>query len=323
MNFKEEYIKAVEEITPDRQAIDRMKENVLNATRTKRAFPFKTVAAIGGTAAACAVITVAAVHIAPRISKFDNAMIESSTSMGVPESAGNLVGDASGAPNVDINADANDKHNCFDVDTNEMWDGEEAFPEDEPNAMPATTMIPSAKNDNTDISDNQDSINNAPAAPSMGSALSVTEEAESVYDLETLTPENSVSYTEWCCPTMEAPSYEMFPNEGLSSSVIKETIPAGNSTEPDEFPAAEASAVFVGYTLTIAEDFSECTLTNGEQIFVYTNRAVNNYSNLADDIIVPYTILTNTTDGKTYYVALADGILIVRDENYKLVKLFE
>ena len=320
MNFREEYIKSVEEITPDRQAIDRMKENVLNITRRKRAFPLKTIAAFGGTAAACAVIALVSVHIAPRILKFDNTMIEYSATLGAPENTDSFAGDANGAPAADTNTSAKDNNYA---DTNEVWDGEEAFPEDDPNAMPATTVIPSAKNDSTDISDKEYSINDTPAVPSMDSAFSATEEAERFYESETLTPENSISQTEWDCPTMEAPSCETFPNEGLSSSLIKDTIPAGDLTASNELPDTGGCATFVGYTLTIAEDFSECTLTKGEQIFVYTHIEIDDYSDLADDIIVPYFILTNTTDGKTYYVALADGILIVRDEDYKLVELFE
>lgn len=323
MNFREEYIKAVEEITPDRQAIDRMKENVLRITREKRAFPFKTVAVIGGTAAACAVITVAAVRISPILNASDNALIEFSNTAGAPESGAiSYVSEAEDAVNADSPANSKEYYG-FVGSTLEMWDNEEAFPEDEPNDMlPSTTVLPSVNEDNKNTSyNNADGKSDAPAAPSMGSGFYATEESESFFDHEALTSENSVSDSEWWCPTMEAPT------AGFSSSGTMEAFPTEDFTKPNvvQIPdTAGGEAVnFDGYTLTITEDFSKCTLTNGEQEYIYICRMTHDLPLVVNSDNVPYDILTNTTDGKIYYVALAYDILIVRDENYKLVKLFE
>ncbi|MDE7192352.1 MAG: hypothetical protein K2O14_00140, partial [Oscillospiraceae bacterium] len=122
MNFKEEYIKAAEEFTPDRQTIDRMKENVLNMTRTKRALPFKTVAIVGGTVAACAVITIAAARIAPNIAN-DSNLIGESVNMATGSAADGMNGaaddvGADSAPEAAVDVDGCDFYNG----TMEIWD---------------------------------------------------------------------------------------------------------------------------------------------------------------------------------------------------------
>ncbi len=67
MNFKDEYKKAAGDLTPDKACIDRMKAAVLRDIARPKTFPYKRVAVVGGAFAACAVITVAAITVIPRL----------------------------------------------------------------------------------------------------------------------------------------------------------------------------------------------------------------------------------------------------------------
>lgn len=337
MNFREEYIKAVEEITPDRQTIDRMKENVLRMTRTKRAFPFKAVAAIGGTVAACAVVTVAAVRIAPLMKASDNARIVGSSASGASESMAENAADVNGAVNED--APAEDEWGTFDAFSFENTDHDELLPADEPNEISQSAVESTTTNNNNDASPNADSENNAPkapAAPSMGSHLYDSKEAESVFDDGEMPTHDVPALTEgWQYP-MEAPTCDVcvsaepypypddetppMPNAGFCPTEEAFSEEVAEPTAPDTGGGGEAK--FEGYTLTIAEDSSKCTLTDGVRTLVYRASSADVVP-AGEYAHIPYAVLANTTDGKTYYVALSDDILIVRDEDFKLFGLFE
>lgn len=78
MNFKEEYKKSAEMMSPDRQTIDRMKAAVMaklneepseEEPKHKKPLPLKRIAFAGGAAAACALITISAVTVIPMIRK--------------------------------------------------------------------------------------------------------------------------------------------------------------------------------------------------------------------------------------------------------------
>lgn len=70
MNFREEYKNSIEIAGPSAEQLERMKNNVLaqTAAPAKKALPLKRIAAVGSAVAACAVISVAAVNILPRLS---------------------------------------------------------------------------------------------------------------------------------------------------------------------------------------------------------------------------------------------------------------
>ncbi len=70
MNFKEEYKNSIEIMGPSAEQLERMKKNILEQAKApeKKAIPFKKIAYIGGAVAACAVISVAAINIVPRLS---------------------------------------------------------------------------------------------------------------------------------------------------------------------------------------------------------------------------------------------------------------
>lgn len=67
MDFREEYKKSAEVMTPSAEAMERMTKNIMEQINApaKKAIPFKKISYIGGAVAACAVITVGAVKLLP------------------------------------------------------------------------------------------------------------------------------------------------------------------------------------------------------------------------------------------------------------------
>ncbi len=67
MDFREEYKKQAEVMTPSAEAMERMTAKIMEQVNApvKKAIPFKRIAYIGGTVAACAVIAVGAVRLLP------------------------------------------------------------------------------------------------------------------------------------------------------------------------------------------------------------------------------------------------------------------
>ena len=100
MDFREEYKKSAESLSPDKEAMERMKAAVLaeiaeeqssgaapgasadnnaGSPEQKKSFPFRRIAYIGGAVAACAVITVSAFTFLPMIKGADNMIWETSS----------------------------------------------------------------------------------------------------------------------------------------------------------------------------------------------------------------------------------------------------
>lgn len=69
MDFREEYKKQAEVMTPSAEAMERMTKNIMEQINApvKKAIPFKKIAYIGGSVAACAVIAVGIIRLAPRM----------------------------------------------------------------------------------------------------------------------------------------------------------------------------------------------------------------------------------------------------------------
>ena len=104
MNFKEEYKKSADSISPDKETIDRMKAAVLakaaeeperSAAESRKPLPLKRIAIIGGAAAACAVITISAINLLPSI-RSANDLVEEASSSAV-SMAEDAVSDSSAA----------------------------------------------------------------------------------------------------------------------------------------------------------------------------------------------------------------------------------
>lgn len=343
MNFREEYIRAVEEITPDRQTIDRMKANVLNMTRTKRAFPFKTVAAVGGTAAACAVITLAAVRIAPNLSNnFDNlimpivSMADSSTAAGINGMAEDKA--------AEFTEECTPEEAC-ELFSCDMWDEEPAIDDDVyGNKNLTAPAAPSATQDN-----DGSGIGAEPCAVPSPDAVSADElEAAPAENSDAVSPDAPASHdagssdvpashdaaqsdapASHAAAQSDAPAKDIYeeimtaePNDMPENEWAETLDNALEGTLENGHPATGGPVPFIGYTLTIAEDWSECTLSNNEERLTFKRSSRTDTSSFANDMSILYIPLTNTTDNKTYLIALADDTVILKNENNEIVGLF-
>ncbi len=69
MDFREEYKKSAEVMTPSAEAMERMTRNIMEQVKApvKKAIPFRKISYIGGAVAACAVITLGAVKLLPAL----------------------------------------------------------------------------------------------------------------------------------------------------------------------------------------------------------------------------------------------------------------
>lgn len=318
MNFREEYIKAVEEITPDRQTIDRMKANVLNMTRTKRAFPFKTVAAVGGTAAACAVITLAAVRIAPNLAKnFDN-LIMQSVSMADSSTAAGMNGMAEDNA-AEFTEEYTPEEAC-ELFSCDVWDEEPAINGDIYTNKNLTAPAATQDNDGSDIGAE-------PCAIPSPDAVSADElEAVPADNSDAVSPDAPAAHD---AAQSDAPAMEIHeeimtaePNDMPENEWAETLDNALDETLESEIPTTACELPFVGYTLTIAEDWSECTLSNNDERLTFKRSSRTDTSSFANDTSILYIPLTNTTDNKTYLVALADDTVILKNENNEIVGLF-
>lgn len=103
MNFREEYKNSIEIMSPSAEQLERMKKNILEQAKApeKKAIPFKKIAYIGSAVAACAVISVAAINIVPRL-------LGGSADLTATESCSDTAGAAVGgdAFNESINKDS-------------------------------------------------------------------------------------------------------------------------------------------------------------------------------------------------------------------------
>ncbi|MBS7368976.1 MAG: hypothetical protein KIG62_02330, partial [Oscillospiraceae bacterium] len=68
MNFRDEYKFAAEELTPDKETVERIKAGVHRRINgEKRPLSLKKIAYFGGALAACAMVTITAVNVLPRL----------------------------------------------------------------------------------------------------------------------------------------------------------------------------------------------------------------------------------------------------------------
>lgn len=125
MNFKDEYKKSAESISPDKEAIDRMKAEVMAKIKSdpegssdipeqKKPIPLRKIAFIGGAAAACACITLAAVVLIPRLNSSDNMIsgsVSSAASMEMASDENNSSMQITDLPSYDAGAPESAKDN--------------------------------------------------------------------------------------------------------------------------------------------------------------------------------------------------------------------
>lgn len=138
MDLREEYKNEMESVSPDREAIDRMKAAVMAKIAAgegeagipgekKKPLPLRKIAYIGGAVAACAVIAVSAATILPSVNK-NNGMISeaesiSATAAGANEISGGGAADTAGSHETGSAANADTFRPEDDVAVEETTDG--------------------------------------------------------------------------------------------------------------------------------------------------------------------------------------------------------
>lgn len=137
MDLREEYKNEMESVSPDREAIDRMKAAVMAKIAAgegeagipgekKKPLPLRKIAYIGGAVAACAVIAVSAATILPSVNK-NNGMISeaeiSATASGANEISGGGAADTAGSHETGSAANADTFRTEDDVAVEETTDG--------------------------------------------------------------------------------------------------------------------------------------------------------------------------------------------------------
>lgn len=138
MNFKDEYKKSAENISPDKEAIARMKAAVMakieadpegsaDIPEKKKPLPLRRIAYIGGAAAACACITLAAVVLNSRLNSSDNMIsgsVSSAASMEMASDENNSSMQITDLPAYD--ADAPESANGNSLPTSQESSADEA-----------------------------------------------------------------------------------------------------------------------------------------------------------------------------------------------------
>ena len=137
MDLREEYKNEMESVSPDREAIDRMKAAVMAKIAAgegeagipgekKKPLPLRKIAYIGGAVAACAVIAVSAATILPSVNK-NNGMISeaeiSATAAGANEISGGGAADTAGSHETGSAANADTFRTEDDVAVEATTDG--------------------------------------------------------------------------------------------------------------------------------------------------------------------------------------------------------
>lgn len=115
MDLRDEYKKSMESVSPDREAMDRMKAAVLARIAAgegepgipeekKKPLPLRRIAYAGGAAAACAVIAVSAATILPNIKKSGGMVSEMESAVSADKYAGGIGGSENAAMDAEEEA---------------------------------------------------------------------------------------------------------------------------------------------------------------------------------------------------------------------------
>ena len=137
MDLREEYKNEMESVSPDREAIDRMKAAVMAKIAAgegeagipgekKKPLPLRKIAYIGGAVAACAVIAVSAATILPNVNKNNGMISEAECSSVSAAEAGEIssgAADTAGSPGTGSAANADTLRPKDDVAVEKTTDG--------------------------------------------------------------------------------------------------------------------------------------------------------------------------------------------------------
>lgn len=253
MSFKEEYKNCAEIMEPSAQQLERMKRNVLEQIKTpeKKAIPFKKIAYIGSAVAACAVLSIAAVNIIPRLSTGRNELAASSLT-----SSAESYSDA-GAEKFDM-----------------LTDGTGAAAENATiDEAASDTAADDVLTDNTDdrAADDEESI--AAVAPS--EEKGITDGSINGYDDDTDAPQNdSVS-----APTTTRVNTENAPEDSADMTVADSasTLEISDDMNTIVFDSAKYVLVDNGSAPPIGTDMYEIELLAHDGTHYYAEVYTNDY----------------------------------------------
>lgn len=137
MDLREEYKNEMESVSPDREAMDRMKAAVMAKIASgegeagipgekKKPLPLRKIAYVGGAVAACAVIAVSAATILPNVNKNNGMISEAESLSATAAEAGEIssgAADTAGSPGTDSAANADTFRPEDDVAVEKTTDG--------------------------------------------------------------------------------------------------------------------------------------------------------------------------------------------------------
>lgn len=285
MNFREEYKNSIEIMSPSAEQMARMKKNILEQVKApeKKAIPFKKIAYIGGAVAACAVISVAAINIIPRLSS-ENSKLTST------ESYANMAGAAVGGDAFEEGASENFATNA-DVDFTPEYvaDG----------AVEDYNMDLDAKSDGASFND---AVNEPSFEPDFGYEIDEEAAADDVCCDDAVTDEAEITDAATSAPTTTTAV-------DINSST---DTPTEDMTASDDVIQDIVQDIETEQSIYIADDFSYINF--GNEFFV----GLGNEADLPEKVVdLP---VTNTgyisPDGVEYCLEFhGDGVIVLLRDN--------
>lgn len=334
MNFRDEYKKSAESISPDREAMDRMKAAIKAQLESEQSFPvtdteqehkkplpLKRIAYIGGAVAACAVVTVSAFTLLPLFRNSGSITDTSNSSMTETaaadtaattsaESAGGAYNGSTGANNAILDSSTDSSKNLY---PNWSLDGSPQGTIDA--GEPGYSF--DAADESEDCAENADEDVEA-AIDSITSPDILGTLEDDVYSDEAMdedigddrandafySPDEDMTLEDWTGETFDASE-----ETGEYSNDSEET---DNSRNPSEG----------GFDNDIADETTTEIISVWNDGLIFNNTVYRLDSSVTSPVgcsgcdLIP---VTNTVDCKTYNVSLTDDLLYLFDSDMRFI----
>lgn len=332
MNFRDEYKKSAESISPDREAMDRMKaaikaqleseqDSPVTEQEHKKPLPLKRIAYIGGAAAACAVVTVSAFTLLPLFRNSGSITDTSNSSMTETaaadtaattsaESASGAYNGSTGADNAILDSSTDSSKNLY---PNWALDGS---PQGTIDAGEPEYSYDNA-DESEDCAENADEDTEA-AIDSITSPDILGTLEDDVYSDEAMdedigddrandafySPDEDMTLEDWTGETFDASE-----ETGEYSNDSEET---DNSRNPSEG----------GFDNDIADETTTEIISVWNDGLIFNNTVYRLDSSVTSPVgcsgydLIP---VTNTVNCKTYNVSLTDDLLYLFDSDMRFI----
>lgn len=332
MNFRDEYKKSAESISPDREAMDRMKaaikaqleseqDSPVTEQEHKKPLPLKRIAYIGGAVAACAVVTVSAFTLLPLFRNSGSITDTSNSSMTETaaadtaattsaESAGGAYYGSTGADNAILDSSTDSSKNLY---PNWALDGS---PQGTIDAGEPEYSFDAA-DESEDCAENADEDTEA-AIDSITSPDILGTLEDDVYSDETMDedinddqPDNSFHSSEEDM-TLEDWTGETFDSSEETGEYSNDSEETDNSRNPSEG----------GFDNDIADETTTEIISVWNDGLIFNNTVYRLDSSVTSPVgcsgcdLIP---VTNTVDCKTYNVSLTDDLLYLFDSDMRFI----